>query len=153
MRLNQLGHIARSHWLKLPQHHSHLQLDAFVMMPNHIHGILVLNNILVGAGLADHLTVELMTLTPKPALTDVPVHTNYRGISEIIRGFKTFSARRINQIRKVKNVAVWQRNYYEHIIRNEASLQQIRQYIQNNPLSWHQDQLHPEHLLISETQS
>lgn len=60
-----------------------------------------------------------------------------------MRGFKTFSARRINQMRRNLGVPVWQRNYYEHIIRNEESLQYIRQYTINNPLSWELDQLHP----------
>lgn len=67
-----------------------------------------------------------------------------RSLSEIIRGFKTFSARRINQIYKAKGTSVWQRNYYEHIIRNAISHQKIRHYIQNNPQSWQVDQLHPD---------
>lgn len=123
MHLNELGHIVRSHWLRLPQYHRHLQLDAFVVMPNHIHGILILTN-------AD------------PAPTLEGGGRSRAGIGEIIRGFKTFSARRINQIRKVKGIPVWQRNYYEHIIRNKTAWQRICQYIQNNPASWQTDQLH-----------
>jgi putative transposase len=67
------------------------------------------------------------------------------GISEIIRGFKSFSARRINRIRRTPGFSVWQRNYYEHIIRDEIAFQNIRQYIRNNPKSWTQDQLHPDY--------
>jgi len=187
MRLNKLGEIVRSHWMKLPQHHAHLQLDAFIVMPNHVHGILVLTDDPVGAGSADRVSVEPMRVTSKPALPGsadrvsvepmrviskpalpgsadrasvepmrviskpalpgsadrVSTPTNRHGISEMIRQFKTFSARRINRIRNVKGLPVWQRNYYEYIIRNDVALQHIQQYIHNNPLSWQQDQLHP----------
>jgi len=61
------------------------------------------------------------------------------GLPEVISGFKTFSARRINQIRCLAGVPVWQRNYYECIIRSEESLQKIRKYIIKNPLFWQQD--------------
>ncbi|WP_201778117.1 transposase [Thermanaerothrix daxensis] len=62
---------------------------------------------------------------------------------EIIRQFKTFSARRINQCRQTANVAVWQRNYYEHIIRNDEALNRIRQYISDNPIRWELDRENP----------
>jgi putative transposase len=139
MQLNQLGNVVQSHWMKLPTYHSHLQLDAWVIMPNHVHGILILTHDEVGTGLAKNVSVQPMNLMSKPALTG-----RYHGIPEIIRGFKTFSSRRINEIQKVKGIPVWQRNYYEHIIRNEESLQHLRQYIHNNPLSWWEDQLHPD---------
>ena len=64
-------------------------------------------------------------------------------MSEIIRGFKTFSAKRINEIKNTQGVPFWQRNYYEHIIRNERAYIAIRDYILNNPANWDKDQLHP----------
>lgn len=66
-----------------------------------------------------------------------------RSLSSLIAGFKCATTTRINTIRNSPGTPVWQRNYYEHIIRNESSLQNIRQYIQNNPTSWETDQLHP----------
>ncbi|WP_232280630.1 transposase [Chloroflexus aggregans] len=99
-------------------------MDAFVVMPNHVHGIVVI----VGAGL-------------KPAPT-----TTRHGLPEIVRQFKTFSARRINEMRGTPGVSVWQRNDDEHIIRNEESLNCIREYIANNPLKW---QLERENLGIA----
>ena len=84
-----------------------ISLDKFVIMPNHIHGIII-----IGAGL-------------EPAPTS---------ISEIIRQFKTFSAKRINNLRNTPGSRLWQRNYYDHIIRNEHSFNAIRTYIRNNPL-------------------
>lgn len=58
MQPNELGEIVRSHWTKLLQHHAHLQLDAFIVMPNHIHGILIVTDTLVGAGLAVGLPAQ-----------------------------------------------------------------------------------------------
>ncbi len=154
MQLNSLGQIVQGHWSKLPKHHSHLQLDEFVVMPNHIHGILILFNEnrcnqsnTVGAGLADTVLVPSDHLTPKPApthgqLTPEFIPTKRAGIPDIIRGFKTFSARRINQKRQTTGLPVWQRNYYEHIIRNDTSLQEIQRYVQTNPTIWRQDQLY-----------
>ncbi|WP_242037806.1 transposase [Tolypothrix sp. FACHB-123] len=92
---------------------SNVQLDEFGIMPNHIHGI-----------------IELKESGNKP-------------LSEIVQSFKTSSARRINQLRDSKGIPVWQRNYYERIIRSEEALQNIRKYIINNPLYWEQDELHP----------
>lgn len=144
MQLNDMGKVVRSHWLKLPSHHSHLRLDTFIIMPNHLHGILELTNHHgVGAGLADQLSIKTINLSTKPAHPSPPLPPKFRSLTEIIRGFKTFSARHINRMRKASGVPVWQRNYYEHIIRNEEALQNIQIYIENNPQSWQQDQLHP----------
>jgi putative transposase len=152
MQLNQYGKIVHSHWQNLPKYHPRLELDEFVIMPNHIHGILFLidNDDIsrdhynsVGAGLADDFALENQNLSTKPAPTNNFETENNHGIPEIIRGFKTFSARRVNQIRHTSGIFVWQRNYYDHIIRDETSLQKIRQYIQTNPRLWQVDQLHP----------
>jgi putative transposase len=153
MQLNQYGKIVHSHWQHLPKYHPRLELDEFVIMPNHIHGILFLidNNDIsrdhsnsVGAGLADNLVLENQNSFPKSAPTkNFATEKSNQGLSEIIRGFKTFSARRVNQIRHTSGIPVWQRNYYDHIIRDETSLQKIRQYIQTNPNLWQVDQLHP----------
>lgn len=146
MILNRLGQVVKWHWYTLPKIHRRLQLDEFVVMPNHLHGILVLaddDNGVVGAGLGNNLSVYTENLSAKPAPTEDIATKREHGITEIIRGFKTFSARRINQIRHTRGISLWQRNYYEHIIRNEESLNTIRQYIINNPLSWEVDQLHP----------
>jgi putative transposase len=134
MRLNKYGQIVDDAWNDLSNHYAGLILDAFVIMPNHVHGVIVLTGDpiwdgLVGAGL-------------KPA----PTHTKHVPLSEIVRAFKTFSARRINQCRGTPGAPVWQRNYYEHIIRNEESLNRIREYILQNPLRWHLDRENPERI-------
>jgi REP element-mobilizing transposase RayT len=68
----------------------------------------------------------------------------HHGLSEIIRGFKTFSARRINASQNTPGLAIWQRNYYEHIVRTRESLNRIRQYIVDNPSRWAFDRENPD---------
>jgi putative transposase len=125
--LNQYGEIIQISWLALPEHYHNVQLDIFVIMPNHIHGIIFLTD--VGAGL-------------KPAPTDSP-RDKQHGLPEIIRAFKTFSSRQINKIRNMPGSSVWQRSYYEHVIRRDESLEKIREYIGTNPLRWALDKENP----------
>jgi len=102
--------IVQQIWDHLPTHDHGIDLDAFIVMPNHVHGIIIL---------ADQ---------------SEPRHV----LSEIMRGFKTFSARRVNE-RAGKSGVLWQRGYYEHVIRNEKALDRIRTYIANNPARWADD--------------
>jgi REP element-mobilizing transposase RayT len=138
VQLSHYGETVRLKWHYLPRRYPHVQLDAFVIMPNHVHGIIFLidgnatNVCGVGAGLEkihDQKTDLFCKTSPYQR----------HGLPEVISGFKTFSARRINQIRCLAGVPVWQRNYYECIIRSEESLQKIRKYIIKNPLFWQQD--------------
>lgn len=130
MRLNVYGRMVQEVWDGLPGHYPHITLDAFVIMPNHIHGIVIL----VGAG-----------FKPAPTPKSAPIANDFKpapprhGLPEIVRAFKTFSARQINQLRHTSGTPVWQRNYYEHIIRNKAALNRIRQYIMVNPCHWEKD--------------
>jgi REP element-mobilizing transposase RayT len=129
MRLNEGGRIAQESWLDLPEHHPHLTLDEFVFMPNHMHGILVLE---------DPRRDRFINLSlQKPA---VPKR---HGLSEIIRGFKTWSARRINELEDSTGASLWQRSFYDHIIRDDGDLLRIRTYIQDNPLKWELDRENP----------
>ena len=119
MNLNHYGEIVNQCWYELPKHYLNCSLDSFVIMPNHIHGIIVIDNEkIVGNGL-------------KP----FPTH----GLSEIIRGFKTFSSRRINEMIKEGDNFQWQKSFYDHVIRNEKSLTNLRQYIMYNPVKWELD--------------
>jgi len=121
--LNRFGETVNQCWYDLPRHYPNSSLDSFVIMPNHIHGIIVIDNDdVVGNGL-------------KP----FPTH----GLSEIIRGFKTFSSRKINEKIEIDNKFQWQKSFYDHIIRGERSLDLIREYIQNNPLKWDLDRENP----------
>jgi REP element-mobilizing transposase RayT len=129
------GEIAGRTWLHLPNHYPNCELDAFVVMPNHVHGILILGA-RVGAGF-------------KPAPTSreeaSPEGTvgRWQSLSEMIRGFKTFSARRINELRGTRGKPVWQRGFYEHVIRTDTDLDRIREYIEANPGCWADDDENP----------
>ena len=113
---NEFGIIVKCAWFDLVNHNPDIALDEFAIMPNHIHGIII-----IGVGLEP---------TPTP-------------LSEIVRQFKTFSAKRINKLRNTPYAKLWQRNYYDHIIRNEPSLNEIRTYINNNPRQWSRDKYNP----------
>jgi putative transposase len=136
---NQYGALVEQAWNDLPNHYPHVTLDQFVVMPNHIHGIIILTD--VGAGFKP----APMAIGPNPA----PLKRH--GLPEIIRALKTFSARRINEIRQLPGVPVWQRNYYEHIIRSEEDYTRIAEYIIDNPRRWSEDSLHPENAPRVET--
>jgi putative transposase len=103
--LNEFGKIVEYTWYDLTSHVDGITLDEFIIMPNHIHGII-------------EITGNALRKTP---------------LSEIVRQFKTFSAKRINELRGTTGIPVWQRNYYEHVIRDNESLDLIRAYIRNNP--------------------
>lgn len=123
--LSAHGEVVMTCWEELPAHYPHVGLDAFAVMPNHVHAILLLN-----AEADDDVRAGL-----RPALT-----ARRRGLPEIVRAFKSFSARRVNAARGSPGVPLWHRNYYEHIIRDEAELERIREYVVNNPAKWEMDE-------------
>lgn len=143
MQPNQFGRIVRSTWGELPDHYEGVECDAFMVMPNHVHGIIVLadgdgvGESDVGAGLKPAQRMAAGPNSVRAGLKPAPT------LSEIIRGFKTFSARRVNELRETPGVPVWQRNYYEHVVRGENELSRIREYIANNPAQWEMDREHP----------
>ncbi len=137
MRLNELGGIAAWTWCDLPNHVPNVELDAFVVMPNHVHGIIAITDApkrMNAVEMSPGSVVVMVGAGSEPAPTGTI--TKRYALPEIVRQFKTFSARRINERRGTPGLPVWQRNYYEHIIRNEESLNRIRQYIADNPLRW-----------------
>jgi putative transposase len=202
MRPNRAGRLVRAAWNDLPNHYPRVMLDAFVVMPNHIHGIIVLQdaqehadvgagfehgtivgdrsgaereaspadggakpapthggakqvelgeNADVGAGfvrsteVGDRSGAEREATTADGEAKPAPTHANTKrhGLPEIVRAVKTFSARRINHLRGTPGVPVWQRNYYERVIRNERELHAIQQYILDNPANWDKDSENP----------
>lgn len=131
MRLNVFGEIAREEWFRTGQIRPNVELDAFVIMPNHIHGIIVIRGN-VGA-------------TRRVAPTKHPAGPVSGSIGAIVGQFKSITAKRINELRGTPRVPVWQRNYHERIIRDEPALARIREYIANNPRQWTLDRLNPRH--------
>jgi len=126
MQPNALGKIIWEAWFELPYHFARLELDSFVLMPSHIHGILALVDP-VGAG-----------LRPAPAL-------GRQGLTRIIGAFKSFSSRRITEVKPTLQGLVWQRSFYDRIIRNNAELSNARRYILLNPAKWEFDRENRDH--------
>ena len=130
MVLNHAGHAALQCWQAIPDHFPHAELDAFVMMPNHVHGIVVI---------ADRRG----TACRAPTQVEQFGHPVAGSIPTVIRSFKSAVTKRINEIRNTPGAKVWQRNYYEHIIRDEGELKRMREYITNNPVQWELDRENP----------
>lgn len=138
MQLNYLGHIAFNYWQTIPDHFPHIELDTFVVMPNHLHGILIMTDKHAGEQQFCALNQHLDCNTEK---FGKPVHGS---ISTIIRSYKGVVTKRINIIWHTKGQSIWQRNFYEHIGREQKSLDNIREYILNNPQRWTDDPENPE---------
>lgn len=139
--LNNAGRIVEQFWEELPQHYPTAVLDSFVIMPNHVHGILFLQSI-------DEIRSGRRP-DPTGSVNRVDARSGHRPdptLSDIIRSFKTFSANRINKLRDTTGQPLWQRSYFERIIRNERELNNIRQYISDNPVRWEFDWENPDRI-------
>ena len=131
MILNQLGEIANKCWLQIPNYFPNVELDFFQIMPNHIHAIFCIMPARAGVNPAPTEDRQSKKVDPT--------------VGNIIGAYKSLVSKEILKIYKSRNMflgKLWQRNYYEHIIRNEKSLEQIREYIINNPLNWEIDELY-----------
>ena len=171
MALTRAGQVVLECWNDLANHYSHVETDEFIVMPNHVHGIIVLtdqqrkypipdnvgagfnpdnvragfNPDNVGAGFnPDNVGAGFNPDNVGAGLKPAP--TRRHPLSEIVRAFKTFSSRRINEHRGSPGVPVWQRNYYERVIRNEQELDSVRQYIVDNPAEWAEDAENPRNI-------
>jgi len=176
MILNDLGKIIQQEWSNIPSHYSSVKLDEFIVMPNHIHGILILNNYpveagftptrnqnkIVGAGLAPARNQNKIVgaglaparsndhrATARVAPT-IPHHNSAPTLGNIIGSYKSICFKQWRQFILDNHInpnnavlKFWQRNYYEHIIRNQKSLDDIREYINYNPDKWQWDQNNP----------
>jgi putative transposase len=127
MRLTDYGRIVDQEWQISAKIRREITLDAFVVMPNHIHGIIFIDESDVGA-------------TGGSPVRSGPSRSS---LALFVSGFKSATTKRINDLRESPGVPVWQRNYYEHVIRNERSLHRIREYIANNPTRWDFDRENP----------
>jgi putative transposase len=160
MQLNPAGQAVQQAWLGLPQRFPSLYLDTFVVMPNHMRGVLVF----VGAWLAPPADVAARTpagavsidfvksniFAPTMVIGDAaaggasPAPTGRSlALGDVVRAFKSISTIAVNRALRRRGVQLWQRNYYEHIVRNGDDLDNIRQYVFDNPLRWDLDPENP----------
>lgn len=137
MHLNEVGEIAEECWNNIPNHFPHIEIFDYIIMPNHIHGIL---GISVGAN--------------KNSPEEIPFHSPSKTIGSVIRGFKNGVTKQLKEcgllqellaniyspLQKTMRNSIWQRNYYEHIIRNQEACNSIADYINHNPAKWKNDE-------------
>jgi len=129
--MNEMGKTAEKYWMDIPIHYPHMELDKYVIMPNHVHGIInIIDDITIGAK-NDHPYVGAQNSVP---LQNAFQHIIPRSICSAIRGYKIGVTKWVHQNTIINHI--WQRNYYEHIIQNDNELNRIRDYIQYNPLNW-----------------
>ena len=141
--LSEIGEISSKYWLEIPQHFSHVKLDEFVVMPNHIHGILILDCSLVGTrhGVSLHSSIDDkvgschgMTLQSQFSR---PIKNS---VSVIINQYKSSVKRWCNKHGHCN--FQWQSRFYDQILKNEIAIDNIREYIHNNPRNWKEDELY-----------
>ena len=130
VNLNGMGLTVRDEWLRTAEIRGNVQLDTYQIMPNHLHAIVMIAEQSTGGG-----TVGAHGCAPSIRQP--------RSLGSLIAGFKSAATKRINQIRRTPGVAVWQRNYYERVIRNEQDLDTVRRYIEENPAKWAEDSENP----------
>jgi putative transposase len=117
--LSEYGKVVHECWLEIPKHFTHVEASCFVVMPDHFHGI--------------------VTLKPYTKVSNTAPHQIQPGsLAAVVRSFKSASTKRINELRKTPAAPVWQRNYYERIIRDEHELSCVARYIEENPKQWKQ---------------
>ncbi len=123
--LNEVGKVSKKFWKEIPAHYPCVEIDEYVVMPNHIHGILILNRRVQN--------IEPLQNTYQKIIPG--------SIGSIIRGYKTSVTKWVRQNSDI--YMVWQRNFHDHIIRTDVELKQIKKYIKNNPLNWTEDENNP----------
>jgi REP element-mobilizing transposase RayT len=121
MVLNEDGKIISKTWLWLSEQYTYIRLHEWIIMPNHLHGIIEYRDDCRGGS------------------RTAPTVIKYKPLGRIIGAFKTVSTNRINTIQNTSDSRLWQRNYWEHVIRDENDLIRVRSYKINNPLKWSND--------------
>ncbi|HEY4683518.1 MAG TPA: transposase [Candidatus Acidoferrales bacterium] len=141
VRLNEYGKMAALCWQWLARRYPNVDLDEWIVMPNHLHGIIVITDEgrRGGSARGGSRTAPTTAECRGGSRTAPTTAIKRKPLGRLIGAFKTISTQRINEIRNVRGARVWQRNYYEHIVRNEDELNKIREYIATNPLRWGQE--------------
>jgi len=145
---SSLGNVVWERWHQIPEHFPYVDLDEFIIMPNHLHGIVFINDN-VGATHASPAVTDLTDMADVSitAQDDRARHASplqkpgpeKQSLGAIIGSFKSACTKRINEARSTSGMPVWQRNYHERIIRNEEELHSLRDYILTNPIRWDGD--------------
>ena len=130
--LSPMGEMAHHLWLEIPRHFDHVKIDAFIVMPNHVHGILMIHDNYRRGTTCRAPPYEKFG-NPRPG-----------SIPTVVRSYKSAVTRWCHK--NGYEYFQWQRNYYEHIIRNGKGLNDIKYYVINNPLKWEEDRNNPKNI-------
>jgi REP element-mobilizing transposase RayT len=135
--LNEYGKVVEEEWLKTPRMRTRVELDEFVVMPNHLHATIVIQE--------GTTTMPIVGAHSRMAgaHSSAPLHRTRKSLGSLIAGFKSAVTKRINMLRTSPGFPVWQRNYYDHVVRDEDDMNRIREYIVNNPVRWAEDENNP----------
>ena len=141
--LSPEGRIAAEYWRDIPRHFPGVELDEWIVMPNHVHGIIVIEG--RGEAFGEVVTRSDGSSPPNASPLHIPrPHGTAKGsVGAVVQNYKSVSSRWINRVRGAGGRSVWQRNYYEHVIRGDDDLARIRTYITENPLRWELDEENP----------
>ena len=130
MTLSALGKIADECWRAIPEHFPLVESGAYVIMPNHVHGVLIITDNGRGAAMLRPNNDNPHKINVKPG-----------SLGAMVRSYKSAVSYRANK--QLNMTGIWQRNYYEHIIRNEKEMDNIWRYIESNPAQWEEDEENP----------
>lgn len=141
----RLKEIVENQWGALPERFGGILLDEYVIMPNHMHGIITMEDRAPARGAPTYpLFSDSVGAGLAPALSG---RAKYKTISDIVGSFKSITSNEWLKVVKSENINTrgkfWQRNYYEHVVRNDDELNRTRQYIIDNPLKWELDEENP----------
>jgi putative transposase len=142
MRLSEFGQIVAARWMAIPTLYPQTRLDSYVIMPNHLHGIIVIHQSGSNVGVGAIYMSPSNTANPEQ-LPAHPAGPTRGSLGVIIGTFKAAATRAINRLPDPPDSPLWQRNYYEHVVRNERDLARIRAYIAENPTRWQWDRDNP----------
>ena len=130
MRLNDIGKLAHRLWEEIPTHFPQVETDVWVIMPNHVHGVIIIAAPHVGA-------------THASPLPQRPSGPRKRSLGAVVGAYKSAVSKHAHRSGHLSGLPIWQRNYYDHVIRDDAGLDRIRQYIADNPARWAEDLENP----------
>jgi putative transposase len=148
--LSDAGKIIEKIWNETPHVRREIRLDAFVIMPNHIHGIVQIKR---EDGEEEHTSDWMNESEGRTSRAPLPIEGRAYGsrdrqsVSTFVAGFKATTTHQINLLRGSRGFRLWQRSFHEHIIRDEADLCNHREYIMNNPMNWERDQNNPDSII------
>lgn len=135
VELSQWGEVLDEEWRRTPRLRLYVRLDSYVVMPDHLHGIVVWDRSPFDS-VSPPPAANQRALAERQSTYSVGLLRRPRSVGSFVAGFKAICTKRINELRRKTEPPVWQRNYYEHVIRNQRDLERIRRYISENPYRW-----------------